>query len=99
MADHPDVAGIRRMLSLTMEERLAMLDRSEDVKLGEALSMLSRHRVELVVIGGAACVLQGVPIETADLDIVPRRSSANIERLWQALAALDGGYRDALGHV
>ena len=52
----------------------------------QILRVLVRHNVEFVIVGGVAAVLQGVPVTTADLDIVHRRSEANVARL---LAALD----------
>jgi hypothetical protein len=85
------------MLSLTISERLARLNRDPSTKLGDALTLLARHRVDLLVVGGVACVLQGAPIAAADLDIMPRQTPDNVERLWTALFALDAGYRDGLG--
>jgi hypothetical protein len=36
--------------------------------------MLCDAGVEFIVVGGAAAVLQGVPVTTQDLDIVHRRT-------------------------
>lgn len=58
------------------------------------LECLARHRVEFIVIGGAAGALQGAPIVTWDLDIVHRRTPENIERLVRALTELDAYYRE-----
>ncbi len=65
----------------------------------DALSVLARHRVRFIVVGGVAAVLGGAPISTFDLDIVPARDPANIEALLAALAELDARYRDPGGRV
>ncbi|HEX3476305.1 MAG TPA: hypothetical protein VHT91_14870 [Kofleriaceae bacterium] len=68
-------------------------------KFKEALEVLARHRVDFVVVGGVAAVLEGAPISTFDLDIVHDRSPANVARLLSALADLDARYRDLTGRV
>ena len=50
------------------------------------LRVLVQHDVEFVIVGGVCAVLHGVPVTTADLDIVHRRSKDNVDRL---VAALD----------
>src|SRR5258705_13167856 len=57
------------------------------------LATVARGNVELIVVGGLAAVAQGAPITTHDLDIVHRRTAANIERLLAVLAAVDARYR------
>ncbi len=47
----------------------------------ETLEVLDRNRVECILVGGVAAVLQGAPISTLDTDIVYRRTADNIERL------------------
>lgn len=61
----------------------------------EAL-LLALHdgRVELIVVGGAAAVLQGAPITTLDLDIVHRRTADNVARLLAVLDRLDAFVRE-----
>jgi hypothetical protein len=59
----------------------------------ELLASLSEAGVEFIVVGGAAAVLQGVPITTVDLDIVHRRSPENIARLSALLQRLDATFR------
>jgi hypothetical protein len=59
----------------------------------ETLRVLARHGVELVVVGGVSAVLQGVPVNTFDLDVVHSTEAANVERLLTALAELDAVYR------
>jgi hypothetical protein len=58
------------------------------------LECLARHQVELVVIGGTAAALQGAPVVTYDLDIVHRRTEANVARLVAALGEIDAYYRE-----
>ena len=50
------------------------------------LSALGRHRVEYVLIGGLAAVLQGSPLPTYDIDLAPAPGAANARRLESALA-------------
>ena len=50
------------------------------------LSALGEHRVEYVLIGGLAAVLQGSPLPTYDIDIAPAPGTANARRLASALA-------------
>jgi hypothetical protein len=60
----------------------------------EVLAALLEARVEFVVVGGVAVVLQGFPRLTVDLDLVVRLEPANVRR---ALAVLDRlGYRPSL---
>jgi len=57
----------------------------EEPKYHEILSRLADAGVEVIVVGMAAAVLQGVPVATWDLDVVHRRTSENIERLLRVL--------------
>lgn len=56
------------------------------------LRTLARHEVEFVVIGGTAAFLQGSPVVTLDLDVMPRKDLDNADRLAAALNAL-GAHR------
>ena len=58
-----------------------------------ALRTLAEHRVDCVVVGGVAALLQGAPINTFDLDVVHSTETANIEHLLAALTELDACYR------
>jgi hypothetical protein len=49
------------------------------------LRLLSRHRVEFIIVGGVAGVLHGSARSTQDLDIVYARSAENHRRLASAL--------------
>ncbi len=53
------------------------------------LRSLQEAGVEFVLIGGAAIQSHGVAYRTEDVDITPRRTPANLERLAAALNALD----------
>lgn len=53
------------------------------------LAILCDAGVEFIVVGGAAAVLQGVPITTQDLDIVHRRTPENVARLLKVLLQID----------
>lgn len=66
-------------------------------KFRETLEVLDRYRVDCILVGGVAAVLQGVPISTLDTDIVYRRTADNIERLAAALRELEATYRDPAG--
>lgn len=59
----------------------------------ELFSVLLRHRTRFIVVGGAAAVLQGVPITTLDVDIVYDRALDNLTGLGEALAELDAVFR------
>jgi hypothetical protein len=63
------------------------------VRYREILTVLSRHEVEFVVVGGVAAVLGGAPYMTYDVDVVHRRTPENIERLLRALTELGARYR------
>ena len=52
------------------------------------LRLLTRNEVEFVVIGGAAAIIHGSARLTQDLDILYRRSDANLGRLASALASI-----------
>jgi hypothetical protein len=57
------------------------------------LAKLCDAGVEFIIVGGAAAVIQGVPITTNDLDIVHRRTPENVARLLDVLLGLDATMR------
>lgn len=57
------------------------------------LDVLVRHEVDFVLIGGLAAVAHGSPLLTRDVDITPEESPANLDRLADALRALDARIR------
>ena len=60
---------------------------------------LNDHGVRYVVVGGFASVIHGSPLPTADVDVVPSRSDANLVRLAAALGELGAQLRTADGPV
>jgi hypothetical protein len=62
-------------------------------KIVELIRLLARHKVDFIVVGGIAGVVQGAPVNTFDLDVVHSRTPDNIERLLGALRELDAFYR------
>jgi len=79
-----------------------------------ALRALRDGDVEFVVVGGLAAVLNGAPVNTFDLDIVPARDEENVTKLLSVLDRIDGvncapdvlrtigrglGYEDLLPHT
>jgi len=59
----------------------------------EILKVLTRHRVDFIVVGGVSAVLHGAPVTTFDLDVVHARNPENIARLSTALEELEAVYR------
>lgn len=64
-----------------------------------ALRTLLEHDVRFVLIGGYAGALRGSPIITGDVDVCYAREDANLERLAEALRALDAHLRGATPDV
>jgi predicted nucleotidyltransferase len=64
-----------------------------ELQSGPLLEVLNRHGVDFVLIGGLASVHWGSPFITRDLDITPRRSQENLDRLSSALAELEATIR------
>lgn len=64
----------------------------------EIIAHLCAHRVAFVIVGGAAALLQGAPINTFDIDILYARDEENIERLLAALDAMDAIFRGDLAN-
>ncbi|MGH2990367.1 MAG: hypothetical protein ACRDMA_10990 [Solirubrobacterales bacterium] len=60
-----------------------------DFDLRSLIEALHEHRVRFVVIGGVAVGAHGYVRATEDLDLVPDPDRENIDRLVDALAALD----------
>ncbi len=60
-----------------------------------ALRTLLDHDVRFVLIGGYAGALRGSPIITGEVDVCYAREDANLERLAEALRALDAHLRGA----
>jgi hypothetical protein len=58
------------------------------------IEVLVRHDVRFIVVGGIAAVLQRVPVNTQDFDLVHDRERDNVDRLLAALAELGAVYRN-----
>lgn len=54
---------------------------------------LMSHQVEFIVVGGLAAVVNGAPVTTFDVDIVPKLDDENIDRLLRALDELNAVFR------
>lgn len=65
----------------------------------ELLRLLTRERVDFIVVGGVAAILEGVPITTLDLDVVVDRKPENLSRLLAALQSIQARYRDPAGRT
>ena len=63
------------------------------------IEILTRHDVRFIVVGGVAAVLQRVPINTQDFDLVHDRAKDNVARLLMALAELGAVYADEPRHL
>ena len=59
----------------------------------KVMAVLAEHQVRCVYIGGAAAILQGSPLPTEDVDIVPEDERENWSRLSAALKELDANVR------
>jgi hypothetical protein len=64
-----------------------------DYRPDKIMAVLAKHQVSCVYIGGAAAVLQGSPLPTEDVDIVPENDRENWARLSKALNQLDAKVR------
>jgi predicted nucleotidyltransferase len=58
-----------------------------------ALRALREGGVKFAVVGGLAAVLNGAPVNTFDLDIVPALDEENLVRLLRVLDSIDAVYR------
>ena len=65
----------------------------------QLLELLLRHEVEFIIVGGVAALLEGAPILTLDLDILPRPTDDNTARLLRALEEVHAHYRDPAGRL
>ena len=64
-----------------------------ELDLGRLLSVLHRHGVAFVLIGGLAAVYHGSPFPTEDADIAPDTQHANLVRLAAVLRELNARIR------
>jgi hypothetical protein len=66
-------------------------------RFADILEVLSRHRVEFILVGGVAAILGGAPVSTLDLDIVVKPTPEDRKRLLDALEELHARYLDPVG--
>lgn len=59
----------------------------------EICAVLCDEGVEFVVLGGFAAIIHGSALPTEDIDVIPSRSGANLERLATALTRLEAKIR------
>jgi hypothetical protein len=59
----------------------------------EICAVLADEEVEFVVLGGFAAIIHGSPLPTEDIDVIPSRAIANLERLATALKRLEAKIR------
>jgi len=64
-----------------------------EAKFLKTLRALEEGGVQFIVVGGLAAVVNGAPIDTFDLDIVPARDEENLARLLGVLDNLDAIFR------
>lgn len=70
----------------------------KEANIAEIIHTLVEARVDFIVVGGAAAVIHGAPITTADLDIVHSRTESNVDRLMNVLENLDAYHRHDLAN-
>ncbi len=61
--------------------------------LSEVLEGLLKARVDFILVGGLAAVIQGAPVTTMDVDIVHNQSPENIARLLAFLKSIEAVHR------
>jgi len=62
-------------------------------KLSEILEGLLEARVDFILVGGLAAVIQGAPVTTMDVDVVHSQSPENVARLLAFLKSIDAAHR------
>ena len=66
-----------------------MLHDARRPQVKDILEVLKSHDVQFIVTGSVACLLHGVELEPADLDIVPELANDNLERLVNVLQEVE----------
>ncbi len=54
---------------------------SDELFLEELLAALREVKLEAIIIGNTACILQGAPVLTQDVDLLVRNTPANLRKL------------------
>ncbi len=65
----------------------------QPTRLIATLRILQESRIQFILVGGLAAVLNGAPIQTYDIDLVYSREPANIDHLLIVLESLDAVFR------
>ena len=73
------------------------MDASPSPRFLGLLRVLNRHRIDFIVVGGVAALLEGAPILTLDLDVLIDRAPQNLDRVMAALREIKAHYRDPAG--
>lgn len=68
-------------------------EKGTNVGLSSLLEGLIHARIEFVLVGGLAAVIQGAPITTVDVDIVHHQTAQNITKLLEFLKSIDARHR------
>jgi hypothetical protein len=76
-----------------------MAEDGTPVRFFELLEALVDGKVDFIVVGGVAAVLEGAPVSTFDLDIVYSLEEKNVSRLADVLGKLNGVYVDPGGRT
>jgi len=63
------------------------------IDLSAIIEGLVEAKVEFILVGGLAAVVQGAPVTTMDVDIVHKRTSENISKLFRFLKSIDAIHR------
>jgi predicted nucleotidyltransferase len=65
----------------------------QPTRLIATLRIFQEHKVQFILVGGLAAVLNGAPIHTYDVDLVYSREPSNIDRLLGVLEKIDAIFR------
>ena len=68
-------------------------DQPTAFNLSAILEGLLEADIKFILVGGLAAVVQGAPVATMDVDIVPNRSFENISKLYTYLKSINATYR------
>jgi hypothetical protein len=68
-------------------------EKQKITNLSAIIEGLVKADIEFILVGGLAAVIQGAPVTTMDVDIVHKRSSENISKLFQFLKSIDAIHR------
>jgi hypothetical protein len=73
--------------------------KTKGADLSAILESLIKADIQFILVGGLAAVIQGAPVTTMDVDIVYRRSSENISKIFKLLKSIDAIYRRPDDHI